>query len=316
MNGIEICHRYFEEYGLPMLDAFREAVPFIAAGLTGSGSECYGFDDELSRDHDFEPGFCLFLPDENTVDRRTAFLLERAYAKLPKSFLGLTRSPVNPVGGNRHGVFRIAEFFNRQIGSPDGQLSWSQWLSLPSYRLAEAVNGEVFADPSGMLTAIRERLLNCPEDIRRKKLAGSLALMSQSGPYNFSRCIKHGEPAAAQLAANLFVQQTLLTEFLLNDRYCPFYKWAFRALRALPGGSETEADLLLMLSGDNGCPETVSVKEAAIERICDSVSKMVRSRGYSDLPDSDLDMHARRINDGIRDPQIRNLHLLAGAETL
>ena len=85
MRGIEISRAYFEEYGKPMLEEhFADILPFLCVGLVGSGSECYGFDDEISRDHDFEPGFCIFIPDENIVDRRTEFLLERAYAKLPK----------------------------------------------------------------------------------------------------------------------------------------------------------------------------------------------------------------------------------------
>ena len=77
MKGLEIARAYFEQYGLPMLrEQFPGLLPLIAAGLTGSGSECFGFDDEISRDHDFEPGFCLFLPDEETVSRRDAFLLD------------------------------------------------------------------------------------------------------------------------------------------------------------------------------------------------------------------------------------------------
>ena len=102
MKGIEISKAYFNEYGLPMLNNdFLEILPYLCVGLVGSGSDCYGFDDETSRDHDFEPGFCIFLPDEDVIDRRTEFLLERAYAKLPKEFMGLKRSLVSPVGGRR-----------------------------------------------------------------------------------------------------------------------------------------------------------------------------------------------------------------------
>ena len=316
MNGIEISRRFFEEYGLPMLSAFPEVRGLVSAALTGSGSECYGYDDDLSRDHDFEPGFCLFLPGEETVDRRTAFLLERAYAKLPQSFLGLQRSRMNPAGGNRHGVLRIADYYEQLLGSGDGTLSWQQWLSLPSYRLAEAVNGEVFYDPSGALTSVRERIRNCPEDILRKKLAGSLAVMAQAGPYNFSRCLKHGEPAAAQLAAHVFVQQTLQTVFLLNGRYCPFYKWAFRAFRELPELSGLESGLSFLLSGDNADPETALEKTETIERVCAAVADALRAKGYSDRPDADLEKHALRVNEGVRDAVVRNLHIMAGAETL
>ena len=107
MRGLELSRGYFEAFGRPMLESqFPEILPYLAAGLIGSGSECLGFDDETSTDHDFEPGFLIFLPGEEIVDRRTAFLLERAYAKLPKEYKGFKRSLMAPVGGARHGVVR------------------------------------------------------------------------------------------------------------------------------------------------------------------------------------------------------------------
>ena len=112
MNGLELSERFYREYGEPMLSGqFPELLPHLAVGLFGSGSECMGFDDEVSRDHDFEPGFMLLLPGEDVIDRRTAFQLERAYAKLPKECMGFTRSTVAPVGGARHGVLRTAAYF-------------------------------------------------------------------------------------------------------------------------------------------------------------------------------------------------------------
>ena len=95
MNGLEISRGFFEEYGKPMLERdFADILPYIAAGFVGSGSEHLGYDDEISQDHDFEPGFCIFLPSEEVVDRRTAFLLERAYEKLPKEYMGVKRQRV------------------------------------------------------------------------------------------------------------------------------------------------------------------------------------------------------------------------------
>ena len=109
MKGLELARQYYEHYGKEMLRTkFPHVLPYLAIGLAGSGSECCGYDDELSRDHDFEPGFCIFLPGEDVVDRQTAFALERAYAGLPKHFMGYERTPLNPAGGNRHGVLRMA----------------------------------------------------------------------------------------------------------------------------------------------------------------------------------------------------------------
>ena len=111
MKGLELSRRYYETFGRPMLEEkFPELLPLLAVGFAGAGSERLGFDDEISRDHDFEPGFCLFLPGEEIVDRRQAFLLERAYAGLPKEFEGVRRSLVAPVGGPRNGVIRTADF--------------------------------------------------------------------------------------------------------------------------------------------------------------------------------------------------------------
>ena len=61
MKGLELSKKFFYEYGKPMLDEFPDLLPYIAVGLVGSGSECYGYDDELSTDHDFSPEFCIFL---------------------------------------------------------------------------------------------------------------------------------------------------------------------------------------------------------------------------------------------------------------
>ena len=89
MNGIELARAFYLECGKPMLEEqFPQLKDRIATGLVGSGSECFGFDDEISRDHDFEPGFCIFLPGEESVDRKTAFALERAYAS-PHTLRGL-----------------------------------------------------------------------------------------------------------------------------------------------------------------------------------------------------------------------------------
>lgn len=311
MNGLELSRAYFEAYGKPMLENdFPELLPFLAVGFTGSGSEHYGFDDETSRDHDFEPGFCLFLPGEDVVSRRDAFLLERAYAKLPKEFEGFRRQLLAPVGGARHGVLRTNEYYADAVGDPNGVLTAEAWLRIPDYALAEAVNGEIFFDHYGDVTEIRERLANMPEDIRKKRLAGQLLLMGQSGQYNFARCLAHGEPEAAQLACHEFVSAAMKAAFLLRKRYLPYYKWSFRALRLLDGGQDLAALLSVLLTGDNADAATAARKAETIETIAARISDDLRTQTLSARPGSELEQHAYAVNDTIADGDIRNLHIL------
>ena len=311
MKGLELARAYYREFGEPMLrERFPELLPLVAAGLCGSGSECWGFDDAISEDHDFEPGFCLFLPGEAVVDRKAAFELERAYAKLPKEFMGYRRQAVSPVGGARHGVIRTADFMMDKVGTPDGQLDLMKWLYVPEYMLAEAVNGEIFMDGYGEVTAVRERLRRRPEDVRLKKLAGQLLLMAQSGQYNYRRCLSHGETGAAQLAVAEFVNSAMSAVFLLNNEYQPYYKWSFRAMRALPKLSITAELLEYLLTTDNE-PETAKEKYSVIEGIASDVIEELQEQELTKAVCGDLEKHAYSVNDKVADAQIRNMHVLA-----
>ena len=311
MKGLEISKAFYDEYGKPMLEErFPELVPYLAAGLIGSGSECYGYDDEVSRDHDFEPGFCIFLPGEEVVDRKAAFALERAYAGLPREFMGLRRALVSPVGGARHGVIRTADFLMDKTGTNDGVLSLYEWLTLPDYSLSEVVNGEIFEDRYGGITAVRDRLRHRPQDVRLKKLAGHLLLMAQAGQYNYLRCLRHGETGAAQLAVTEFVKSAMAAAFLLNDAYQPYYKWSFRALRELDKLPFMAELLEYLLTTDNE-KDTKDEKIDVMEGIAADVIGELQAQGLTQAVCGDLEKHAYSVNDRIADAQIRNMHILA-----
>ena len=311
-KGLEIARAYYENYGKPMLEEqFPDLLPFLAAGLIGSGSECFGFDDEVSRDHDFEPGFCLFLPDEDVIDRKKAFALERACASLPREYAGLTRSLMGPAGGARRGVLRTGEFFREKCGTSDGILTVGEWLRTPSFLLAEAVNGELFFDNYGEVTKIRERLACYPEDIRRKKLAGHLLEMAQAGQYNYRRCLSHGETGAAQLCVTRFVTSAVSAAFLLNQTYEPYYKWSFRALNELPRFGDIAGPLeSLLTSGNEG--DTAEDKYYMIEDLAALFIDALHDQDLTRAGCGDLERHAYSVNDGIGDAGIRNLPLTPG----
>jgi hypothetical protein len=251
------------------------------------------------------------LPGEDVIDRKTAFQLERAYSKLPEEFMGVRRSNIAPVGGARHGVLRTAEFFTEKVGAADGILTVSQWMTVPEQALCEATNGKLFFDGRGEVTRIREGLMHFPEDVRRKKLAGSLLLMAQAGQYNYGRCLAHGEGAAAQLAIDEFCRAAMHAVFLLNGAYMPYYKWSFRAMRALKKLPLIAETLEVLLTTDNA-PETAAAKADMIEDVAADVIDELLAQGLSKAICGDLEKHAYSVNDSIADGGIRNLHILAG----
>lgn len=310
MKGLELSEKFYYEYGEKMIkENFAEIEKYLAVGLVGSGSECFGYDDEVSQDHDFEPGFCIFIPDESIIDSRTEFQLERAYAKLPKEFMGYKRSPLNPVGGNRHGVIRISKFFEAKTGDANADIPTVGWFCIAEQFPLEATNGKIFCDNYGLMTLLREKIAYMPEDVRLKKLAGNILLMAQSGQYNYGRCIKRGATAAAQLAVAEFVNTALKVIFLLNKKYMPYYKWTFRALRELEKLNGLYDDLEYLISSTND-EEKAAEKQTMIESISAQVIAELSAQKLTRVDSPELERHAYSVNDMIKDPEIRNQNIL------
>lgn len=234
MNGLMLSQAYFIQYGLPMIEKrFGAYKDRIAAGLVGEGSECYGFDDDISRDHDWGPAFCLWLEAEDYLEIGPD--LQKAYDELPESFMGIRKRAENPLDKGRIGVLHTPTFFKRFTGLDHVPETMEQWRTIPEDRLSAATNGQVFYDPLGKFTSFRNRLkAYYPEDIRLKKIAARCMTMAQAGQYNYLRCLRHGEKVAAQYALSLFIGSSISMVFLLNKEYMPFYKWMHRAVKGLP----------------------------------------------------------------------------------
>ena len=306
MQGIEISRRYYEKYGREMIhNLFPEYESRIAAGIAGEGSDCFGFDDEISRDHDFGAGFRLWVDDE-TYDE-IGFKLTRAYTALPDEIDGIKAFKIRPYGTDRFGVIKISDFFLPLTGSPGAPESLIQWATLPDYSLAAAVNGEIFRDDSGIVTGIRESILDMPEDVKLKKISARAIAMAQSGQYNYRRCIEHGERGAAALAKAEFVKNAAALCHNLGGRYCPFYKWAFRSLQTLEKFAFLHDDLvsLAVREADEKCFDE-------IERISGIFADYFRENGLSQVGDNFLEPHAYEIQNKISDPALRNMHIMEG----
>ncbi len=307
MKGLEEARRFYKDFGAAMLhERFPDFEERIAVGLVGRGSECFGFDDEVSRDHDFEQGFCLWLTDADDI--LIGAELAQAYQALPRR--GAAQR--SRLGESNRGPRRIGFFYRPYLGSESAPRDWRQWLSLPSWALAEATNGEVFRDDLGLFSDIRETLLHgMPEDVRKKKLAARLIAMAQSGQYNYARCLRHGEEGAAMLALAEFVREGCGAIYLLNRAHMPYYKWALRGLETLPLLGEMREPLSFLLTAENDA-DGQRVKQGVVEDICARVIEELRAQGLSDGGWDFLEPHAFAVRERIENPEIRAMQIMEG----
>ncbi len=304
MNGLELCRKYFEEVGRPAIEkACPEVIGRAAFGLVGEGSECFGFDDEISRDHDWGPGFCIWLSNEDYT--KYGQLLSEVYDALPKEFMGFKRLRQSDMTSDRVGVMSIESFYCRYTGLNRAPEVLSEWRFLPDSNFAVVTNGQVWEDGLGQFTGIRNKILaHYPEDVRRKKLSHHAAVAAQSGQYNFYRCEKRGDKVSAFQSKSIFIEHTQALVFLLNLRFRPYYKWTNSLMKQLPVLGAEVSSLGERLT--EGGPDSGGI----IEEISSLIINEFKTQGFSSSSSDFLMDHAFEIKGKISDPAIRNSHIM------
>lgn len=290
LRGMEICRRYYETYGRQMMEEkYPQYVDRIAVGLVGEGSECLGFDDEYSWDHDFGPGFCMWLRAEDFEDIGEA--LQADYDRLPGALEGVPARRTMEQGKGRVGVFNMDEFFGRYVGAGEEPQEGSDfWKHVSTQALGIVTGGEVFYDMLGEFTARRQGFMNFPEEERLRRVALLLGDMAQCGQYNYMRMVKRGDMIAASLCISRFMEAAMDCAYLLDKEYPPFYKWKARGLDNLGCLGELKGMLEELVRASDG-QEKVDV----IERICSAFALELRTRGLTSSEETFLEAHKDEI---------------------
>ena len=295
VSGLKISRLYYEQFGKQMIsEKFPEYEDRIAVGLVGSGSECFGFDDEISRDHDFGPGFCMWLAKEDY--KKIGKKLQKEYDALPKEFMGYRRLETKNAG-KRVGVFTVGKFYKQFTGIKRAPKTDEEWLGINEADLAHVSNGEVFADELGGFSYIRNRIkAYYPDRVWRLRIAQTAALMSQTGQYNYPRMIKRGDRLTANVYLYDFVKNTLQMMYLLNRQYAPYVKWMKKGLEDLSDTGQIPAKLDKLVDASS-VSEEGNIQDL-IEDICTDVLEMLKSRGLAGSGGNYLDHHVTEIIHG------------------
>lgn len=231
ITGIQLATKFYEEYGAPMIHTkFPEYEDKIAVGFVGEGSERFGYDDVYSMDHDFGPGFCMWVTKD--VYAEIGEQLQEEYDKLPRTYMGITRTNTTMAQG-RVGVARIGDFYEKYTGYRQSPGTVGQWIDIDDYKLATVTNGVVFRDDLGIFTDIRNQFMNQPEKARLVKLAREISAMAQTGQCNYGRSMARQDYVTAEICISEFMQHTMRCIFLFNKKYAPYYKWMFQGIKQL-----------------------------------------------------------------------------------
>jgi hypothetical protein len=305
-GGLTLAEAYFRETALPALRReFPELAERVAAGLVGNGSECFGYDDEISRDHDWGVDFFIWLTegDARHAEGLTQWK-ERLFAEVPPPF-----SRERSQYGARVDVSTCGGFYKSLIGFERGPQALSQWRAVPEENLAMSVNGAVFIDGAGEFTATRRYLLGYfPEDLRLKRIAAHCMALAQTGQYNYDRCAKRGDAVAAYTVIAKFIESAVALVFLLNRVFRPYYKWAHRKMAELPILGERAGGLLrrvaLAGAGRESSEDTV---RSCVSEMCAMFADELGRQGLSSTDDWFLTSHAEQVREKISDGYMLSL---------
>jgi len=297
MKGLELSELFYRSYGDQML---KEIVPRLfdraAVGLVGPGSECYGFDDEISRDHDWGPSFCIWLEPEDFG--RHGEELTKAYDALPQTFMEFGPRRASPGEEGRTGVIDLNRFYKTYTGLDHPPSTLEEWLRIPEQNLSLCTNGKVFRDPLGTFSAWREGLLEYyPEDVRLKKIASRCLTAGQAGQYNVPRSLKRGDMFAFQYALMKYCSDIISLIFLLNRRYSPYFKWMHRGVKELDLLGQSTFEVVQELVAGTG----TRGKEELIEDFSGKIINRLREEGLTASESDFLLDHAAEVHGKIED---------------
>lgn len=231
---IDISHAFFDEVIKPVLAReFPDETAQTTFGVFGYGSEVLRLDDEYSRDHHWGIRINALMPEALFKARHEA-IMDKVGAQMPTSWQGHALRE----GFTRGGGLEIASLEGhllRTIGLDRPPQTYQEWLSIPEEDITHIIAGEVWHDPLGRFTAVRETLKGYyPEPVRLRRIAHWARFYSGMGCYALKRAILRGNDYYANITFTRAMRLGVQLACLLDKQYYPYDKWTFLYFTRLP----------------------------------------------------------------------------------
>jgi hypothetical protein len=136
----------------------------------------------------------------------------------------LTELDTGPIN---HGVETIVlgDYLRAELGvNPLQGFTATDWLATPTQRLLESTAGDVFVDPIGDLTRVRELLAWYPHEVWLLVMAGHWRRVAQLEHF-LGRTGSIGDELGSRVIAASLVRDLMRLALLQEQRYPPYWKW-------------------------------------------------------------------------------------------
>lgn len=231
---VDISRSFFNQIVKPILERqFPEETAQTAFGVFGYGSEALRLDDELSRDHHWGLRIDALMPSDIFEHKRQA-MMDAISRDLPESYEGHSLREGHLVGAGL-APDNLEAYLIRTIGIDRAPTTYEDWLSIPEEDIIHIINGEVWHDPSGTFTAIRETFQGYyPEPVRLRRIAHWCRYFSGMGTYALKRAILRKNEFYATTRFSNAIRLGVQLAFLLDKVYFPYDKWLMAYFERLP----------------------------------------------------------------------------------
>jgi hypothetical protein len=307
IKGLELNRLFHHTVVAPILKQHFPNLTYAAATM-GTGSEVFGFDTEMSRDHDWGPGIILFLQDDDI--QQSVSIKEVFREALPNKFMGhptrfaasSTESDTLAMSskGKHHriGVTTLKEFIQNHLDfDVDTALTPADWLSFPSQRLRGIVDGALYHDDTGELTALRQKFRWYPHDVWLYMLAAGWQRVGQEQPL-MSRAGFVGDELGSSVIGSRLIRDIVSLCFMMEKKYAPYPKWFGSAFKKL----ESSATLFPLLEKARQASGW-QVREDALNEACEYLARQHNALNISaPIPEEVSSFHNRpfKVIDGER----------------
>ncbi len=276
MKGLRLSELFYEQIVRPFfkLELSTQEFESLAFGLVGPGSECLGFDDELSQDHDWGPRLIVWVPDDTSKDNVARY--QALYDELDPHCSGYGFSHKKDTAAFRWGVHPIGGFFSSVLGYGHSPKTELEWIVVKEEALSLATNGKVFYDGPGLVTAFRSSLLSYyPHDVWLKKLSSRCALMAQYGQSNLLRSYERKDALGMGYELAMFAREAAMLVYLLKKHYRPYYKWLYLGLEGLGDLGSSVSGQLKALLETRSMQERMDRIERLVMYLQDAISRVL-----------------------------------------